>query len=232
MPSRFEPCGLSQMMAMRYGTVPIVHETGGLKDSVRPYSDFDGIGDGFSFSNYQGKDLLLAIMSALRVYFCDEETFCLLRRRCMEKDFSWKRSAERYQRMYAEIFDGESGSAVPFEEAFAELKEAYVELDAENRERFHGIFTADYQRVVQIHVTGRTEGVLYVRFSNEEREPFRMEPYSYDGADAYVTANFDHLLAMAKGELSFDKLFLSGQIRVDGNLSKGTEIRNLLCRRE
>jgi putative sterol carrier protein len=107
-----------------------------------------------------------------------------------------------------------------------------VELDAENRERFHSIFTADYQRVVQIHVTGRTEGVLYVRFSNEEREPFRMEPYSYNGADAYVTANFDHLLAMAKGELSFDKLFLSGQIRVDGNLSKGTEIRNLLCRRE
>ena len=59
-----------------------------------------------------------------------------------------------------------------------------------------------------------------------------MEPYSYDGADAYVTANFDHLLAMAKGEISFDKLFLSGQIRVDGNLSKGTEIRNLLYKRD
>ena len=231
MPSRFEPCGLSQMMAMRYGTVPIVHETGGLKDSVRPYSDFDGIGDGFSFSNYQAKDLMLAIMSALRLYFCDEETFFLLRRRCMEKDFSWKRSAERYGRMYAEICDGESGAAVPFEEAFAELKEAYVKLDAENRNRYHGIFTENYQRVVQIHVTGRTEGVLYVRFSNEEREPFRMEPYSYEGADACVTASFDHLLAMARGEMSFDKLFLSGQIRLEGNLSKGTEIRNLLYRR-
>ncbi len=230
MPSRFEPCGLSQMMAMRYGTIPIVHETGGLKDSVRPYSEFDGIGDGFSFSNYQSKDLLLAIMSALRVYFCDEETFHRLRRRCMEKDFSWKRSAERYQRMYAEIFDGESGSSIPFDEAFAELKEAYVALDAENRARYHGIFTEDYHRVVQIHVTGRTEGDLYVRFSNEVQEPFRMEPYSYEGADAYVTASLDHLLAMAKGELRFDKLFLSGQIRVDGNLSKGTEIRNLLCK--
>ena len=232
MPSRFEPCGLSQMMAMRYGTIPIVHETGGLKDSVRSYSEFDGIGDGFSFPEYTSQSLMMSIMSALRVYFCDEETFFLLRRRCMEKDFSWKRSAERYQRMYAEIFDGETGNAVLFEDAFAELKEAYVALDAENRERFHSIFTADYQRVVQIHVTGRAEGVLYVRFSNEEQEPFRMEPYSYDGADAYVTANFDHLLAMARGELSFDKLFLSGQIRVDGNLSKGTEIRNLLCKRE
>ena len=101
MPSRFEPCGLSQMMAMRYGTVPIVHETGGLKDSVRPYSDFDGVGDGFSFSAYQGKSLYLAILSALKVYFGDKETFALLRRRCMEKDFSWAKSAQQYNLMYA-----------------------------------------------------------------------------------------------------------------------------------
>lgn len=72
MPSRFEPCGLSQMMAMRYGTVPIVHETGGLKDSVRAYKDFDGIGDGFAFSYYQAKDLYLAISEAVKLYFGDE----------------------------------------------------------------------------------------------------------------------------------------------------------------
>ena len=65
MPSEFEPCGLSQMMAMRYGTVPIVHETGGLKDTVRPYSDFDGIGDGFSFNEYSAKALMLAIDAAI-----------------------------------------------------------------------------------------------------------------------------------------------------------------------
>ena len=100
MPSRFEPCGLSQMMAMRYGTVPIVHETGGLKDSVRAYKDFDGIGDGFAFSEYAAKNLYLAISEAVKVYFADEEMFNKLRRRCMTKDFSWDKSARAYNAMY------------------------------------------------------------------------------------------------------------------------------------
>ena len=106
MPSRFEPCGLSQMMAMRYGTVPIVHETGGLKDSVRAYKDFDGIGDGFAFSDYQAKDLYLAISEAVKLYFGDEAMFDRLRVRCMKKDFSWDKSAERYNRMYEDICGG------------------------------------------------------------------------------------------------------------------------------
>ena len=114
MPSRFEPCGLSQMMAMRYGTVPIVHETGGLKDSVRPYSDFDGIGDGFSFSNYTGKDLYLAILEAVKLYFGDEEMFAKLRRRCMTKDFSWTKSAAQYNRVYAEICQNSTGDDLSF----------------------------------------------------------------------------------------------------------------------
>ena len=95
MPSRFEPCGLSQMMAMRYGTVPIVHETGGLKDSVRLYSDFDGQGDGFGFQEYHAKYLYLAVLEAVRLYLGDEETFRVMRRRCMEKDLSWRKSAEK-----------------------------------------------------------------------------------------------------------------------------------------
>ena len=231
MPSRFEPCGLSQMMAMRYGTVPIVHETGGLKDSVRSYSDFDGVGDGFSFANYTGQDLLLAIVSALRVYFCDEETFALLRRRGMQKDFSWTRSAEQYNRMYAEICEGSSGELLSFEEAFEALRRAYLELDTENRSKYTGIFSEDYHRVVEIEITGRASGLICVRFDREGgSERFEVLPYAAEDAEARVTANYDHLLAMARGEVSFDKLFLSGKIKVEGNLSKGTEIRNLLCR--
>ncbi|MBO4218322.1 MAG: glycogen synthase, partial [Erysipelotrichaceae bacterium] len=103
MPSEFEPCGLSQMMAMRYGTVPVVHETGGLKDTVRPYSDFDGIGDGFSFSDYNAKALMLAIDEAIKLYFADRKTFKKLRERCMKKDFSWDKSAQTYIKMYSDI---------------------------------------------------------------------------------------------------------------------------------
>ena len=231
MPSRFEPCGLSQMMAMRYGTIPIVHETGGLKDSVRPYSEFDGVGDGFSFSTYQGKDLLLAIMSALRVYFSDEKTFALLRERCMTKDFSWTRSAEQYERMYGGIFEGEQGETIPYEEAFETLKAAYTELDAENRRRFKQLFSENYHRVVQIRMTGRADGVLYVEFARENgEESFRVVPSDYEGADAYITASYDHLLGMANGTVSADKLFMTGQLKVEGNLAKSAEMRQLLGR--
>ncbi len=231
MPSRFEPCGLSQMMAMRYGTVPIVHETGGLKDSVRPYSDFDGIGDGFSFSNYQSKDLMLAVMSALRVYFYDEKTFRLLRERCMEKDFSWKKSAEQYQRMYSSVCEGERGETIPFEEAFAILKEAYIALDEENRKRFRPLFSENYHRVLEIHMTGRAEGTLYVEFDHHNGiNSFRVEPYAYENADGRITASFDHLLGMAQGTVSSDKLFITGQLKAEGNLSKSAELRELLSR--
>ncbi len=225
MPSRFEPCGLSQMMAMRCGTVPIVHETGGLKDSVRPYSRFDGIGDGFSFSDYQSKDLLLAIQEALKVYFADEKTFTLLRKRCMQKDFSWLRSAEEYTRMYARIADDAAGDAVPFEDAYAQLRDAFIALDRENRVRYQDRIDPNYHRVIQFHITGRTDGVLHVSFSNGELE---VAPAACDSADAYITAAFDQLLNMANGTISFDRLFLTGQLKVEGNLSKGAEIRQLL----
>ncbi len=232
MPSRFEPCGLSQMMAMRYGTIPVVHETGGLKDSVRPYSDFDGIGDGFSFSNYQGKDLYLAIVEALKVFFADENTFQELRRRCMTKDFSWEKSSLQYCRMYSDISKGGSDEVLPFEEAFLQMKEVYETLDAENRKKFGGIFTENYHRVIQLNVTGRMNGVVSVTFSQDGGQTrFDMYPGHSADAEAVVTASFDHLLAMAQGTASFDKLFLSGLIKVEGNLAKGAQIRQLLCKK-
>ena len=231
MPSRFEPCGLSQMMAMRYGTIPIVHETGGLKDSVRPYSEFDGIGDGFSFSNYQSQDLFLAIMEAMKVYFADKDTFRTLRRRCMKKDFSWERSSLQYCRMYSDIYQGGNEEVLPFAEAFDQLKEVYTRMDEEYR-RIHGdVFTANFHRVIQLNVTGRMRGYVSVEFYRDENVTlFEMQPYWREDADAVVTASFDHFLAMAQGTASFDKLFMSGMIKVEGNLVKGAQIRQLLCK--
>lgn len=100
MPSRFEPCGLSQMIAMRYGTVPIVRETGGLKDTVQPYNKFEKTGNGFSFATYNAHDMLNTIWFALDTYYNDKEGFVNLRQRCLDTDFSWKKSAEQYLQLY------------------------------------------------------------------------------------------------------------------------------------
>ncbi|MDD6159601.1 MAG: glycogen/starch synthase [Oscillospiraceae bacterium] len=226
MPSRFEPCGLSQMMAMRYGTVPIVHETGGLKDSVRPYSSFDGVGDGFSFQDYTAKALYLAVLEAVGVYFCDYEVFCKLRRRCMTKDFSWDKSAEQYNRMYGEIYEETVENRVSFEEAFEMLKDAYMKLDKANKKELKDQFSTDYHRVLQIYFNGRSEGVISVEFSNGE---INIYPHTMPFADAFISASLDNLLAMAEGRASVDKLYLSGQVKITGNLAKGIQIRNLLA---
>lgn len=227
MPSRFEPCGLSQMMAMRYGTVPIVHETGGLKDSVRAYKDFDGVGDGFAFSDYQAKDLYLAVAEAVRLYFGDEETFNTLRRRCMVKDFSWEKSAAHYNRMYEEIC-GEEGSGAPltFDEAFARLRQAYEDIDRVNQIEHAQDIRKDYRRVVQIRIVGRGEGVLHVAFSGGH---LHISPTSSGEAEAFIEGSFDNLLAMAQGRVSMGKLYLSGKLRITGNLTKGFEMRDLLA---
>jgi len=232
MPSRFEPCGLSQMMAMRYGTVPIVHETGGLKDSVRAYSEFDGIGDGFSFPEYTGQSLMMSIMSALRVYFCDEETFALLRRRCMEKDFSWDRSAQQYLRMYSRIAVGGEVEQIPYRDAYLQLKEAYVELEQANRKLNLERFPDPYHRVIQVHMTTQTDGFFFLLFDRKgDQFTFQIEPFTFHDADAFISVSFEHLMAMARGETTFDRLYLSGLLRVKGNLSKGAEMRHLLGRR-
>ena len=99
MPSRFEPCGLSQMIAMRYGSLPIVRETGGLKDSVIPYNRFTGEGDGFSFSNYNGLEMKNCIKTALKCYE-DKEIMSGLMNSAMAQDFSFARSAKEYVRLY------------------------------------------------------------------------------------------------------------------------------------
>ena len=103
MPSRSEPCGLSQMIAMRYGTVPIVRETGGLKDTVQPYEAWRDAGNGFSFRNYASGDMLYVIREAVYLYKDYPDAFDRLRKRAMESDFSWARSARDYLRIYANI---------------------------------------------------------------------------------------------------------------------------------
>ena len=227
MPSRFEPCGLSQMMAMRYGTVPIVHSTGGLKDSVRPYKDFDGIGDGFAFSDYHAKDLLLAIQEAVMLYFSNEKQFKELRKRGMTKDFTWTKSAREYARMYADICDTkDSQPLIPFAEAFDKLKKAYIKVDAANKAAYPERIDENYRQILQIRFSGRAEGTMYVAFSMGD---IHVEPFSYAGADAYIECSYDNLLKIAAGKVSVDSLFLNGQLKITGNLSKGYAMRNLLA---
>ncbi len=93
MPSLFEPCGLSQLMALRYGTVPIVRETGGLKDTVEPYNEYENRGTGFSFSNYNAHEMLGIIRYAEGVYYDKKREWNKIIDRAMAKDYSWKTSA-------------------------------------------------------------------------------------------------------------------------------------------
>ena len=103
MHSKSEPCGLSQMIAMRYGTVPIVRETGGLKDTVQPYEAWRDDGNGFTFANYASGDMLYVIREAVYLYKDYPDAFARLRSRAMESDFSWKRSAGEYLHIYSNI---------------------------------------------------------------------------------------------------------------------------------
>lgn len=100
MPSLFEPCGLSQLMSLRYGTVPIVRETGGLKDTVEPYNEYEGTGTGFSFTNYNAHEMLNTIRYAERVYYEKKREWNKIIDRAMAADFSWDVSANKYQEMY------------------------------------------------------------------------------------------------------------------------------------
>ena len=103
MPSLFEPCGLSQLMSMRYGTLPIVRETGGLKDTVEPYNEFENTGTGFSFTEYNAHDMLHVIRYAYEIYNERPEQWKAMMKRAMEQDFSWDASAREYEKMYEEI---------------------------------------------------------------------------------------------------------------------------------
>ena len=102
MPSMFEPCGLSQLISFAYGTIPIVRETGGLKDTVQPYNKFTGEGNGFSFYPYNASDMAYTIRMALG-YFADKKVWNKLVTNAMKLDFSWKNSAEEYNNLYKNL---------------------------------------------------------------------------------------------------------------------------------
>ena len=102
MPSKSEPCGLSQMIASRYGTVPIVRETGGLADTIKAYNKYDGSGNGFSFANYNAHEMMSVVRQALELY-SDRRAWCKLMRQVMAVDFSWGASAEKYIELYSSM---------------------------------------------------------------------------------------------------------------------------------
>lgn len=102
MPSLFEPCGLSQMFSLRYGTIPVVRETGGLKDTIRPYNEMTHEGNGFTFTRYNAHDMLYALKQAVQFYY-HRATWTWLIRNGMESDFSWEKSAGEYMNLYKKI---------------------------------------------------------------------------------------------------------------------------------
>ena len=130
MPSKFEPCGLSQIIAMRYGTLPIVRETGGLKDTVIPYNEFTGEGTGFSFSNFNGDEMGDAVFRAARLFWDNREAWDQLVTQAMSQDFSWTRSADKYLDLYF-LMHPEIERPAAVEAAAAEEDEAKPEVVAE-----------------------------------------------------------------------------------------------------
>ena len=100
MPSLFEPCGLSQLMSLRYGTLPIVRETGGLKDTVEPYNEYAGTGTGFTFTNYNAHEMMATVRYAEKIFYDKKREWNRMVERAMKQDFSWKVSAGKYQEMY------------------------------------------------------------------------------------------------------------------------------------
>ncbi|MDP3130029.1 MAG: glycosyltransferase, partial [Bacillota bacterium] len=103
MPSKFEPCGLGQLIAMRYGTLPLVRETGGLADSVQPFNEFEGTGTGFSFTHYNAHDMMHVLRYAFTVYRDQRGAWDAMVRRAMLSDFSWEASAKEYKRLYTNV---------------------------------------------------------------------------------------------------------------------------------
>ncbi|WP_308221595.1 glycogen synthase GlgA [Fuchsiella alkaliacetigena] len=118
MPSKFEPCGLSQLLSLRYGTIPVVRETGGLKDTITPYNEFTDEGNGFSFSNYNAGDMLYTIERALDFYH-QNGTWEKLVKRAMKSDYSWESSARKYQQLYWQLSDV-NGSKIEINQAGVE----------------------------------------------------------------------------------------------------------------
>lgn len=130
MPSRFEPCGLSQLISLRYGTLPIVRETGGLRDTVWPYNQYTGEGNGFSFANYSSNDMMYVIRYAMDIFYNHREDWNHIINNAMKCDYSWSVSADKYIKMYQEltgIYD------LPEKKSEPEVKEDTAEKPAEEK---------------------------------------------------------------------------------------------------
>lgn len=226
MPSRFEPCGLSQMMAMRYGAVPIVHSIGGLKDSVRPYSEFDGIGDGFSFSKYTSKALYLACLQAIKLYFADRKAYRVIRDRCFKKDFSWKKSALIYEKMYMDICSLGVDSKLTFIDAYDALKEIYTSpIQTARIKEYLSYQSEDFQTILQVVIEGPGQGIFSMVIN---KNGISIVPRSNEQFDVCITSTFESLHGMSSGKLNIDKVFISGRLKVKGNMSKAAELRYML----
>ena len=147
----------------------------------------------------------------------------------MKKDFSWTRSAQQYERMYSGIFEGDQQEVIPFPEAFEALKEIYLKIIADNWDVYGDLFPEHYHRAFQFAVSGSAVGIFYIELDREGEElHVSIEPYPYEGADAYVSASYEHLMGMAEGRLDDDRLFQTGQLKVEGNMAKGAELRYLI----
>ncbi len=125
MPSIFEPCGIAQMISMRYGTLPIVRETGGLRDTVVPYNEFTGEGTGFSFANINGDEMVNCVMNACEVFWTNRDAWERLQRQAMAVDFSWKPAVDHYCALYEKLHPEvkiEVAKAAPAKKAAEEPK--------------------------------------------------------------------------------------------------------------
>lgn len=151
MPSAFEPCGLSQIISMHYGTLPIVRETGGLKDTVLPYNQYTGEGTGFSFANYNADEMLGCIWNAMDVYYNNKQAWANMQKQAMAADYSWDVSAEKYIDMYCDISGVERPQKPEVKKAPAKKKSepAFEEKIREDFEKSEAV-VADTAREPQI----------------------------------------------------------------------------------
>ena len=124
MPSQFEPCGLSQMIALRYGCVPIVRETGGLRDTIVPYNVYTDEGNGFSFANYNAHEMLFTIERAVKYWNEDKQMWQRMMLRGMEERFDWKKPAKAYLALYEKMLPSAAVLEANPEEKPAQAEEA------------------------------------------------------------------------------------------------------------
>lgn len=143
MPSRFEPCGLSQIIAMRYGTLPIVRETGGLKDTVTPYNEFTGEGTGFSFSAYNAEDMYYVINYAMRTYYDKPQEWKKLVKNAMQKDFSWSVSAEKYLELYRNLLGIKKEEPKPKKKKPVKKSSSFEKSISKDKEKAEKVWVAE-----------------------------------------------------------------------------------------